>query len=296
MKITEYDVNAIHTFQTRSLKSLGFNTRVSLCNKSNENYKTAYKIKLSVYKNGVKAEEKIYLDLLESGNVMGIDCSEFEDNSDSELIYIFHLIPISIYLEFKSTVSIEKKELWYLLTIQDHYVEYFNKKTGYSAGVPYQSGAFNYSKFSQEKTTIIQAPKIIIGDKLDTFISLSYTSLDNSGNTKATIRFGLFTENGNLLNSFNYDIPRNNLALISIKEELQKNSVRFMGDQTMTLIGFCENAALLPLIIGFDEVSGCIALEHTLPPIYYGEYIHGAVRKYICGSLSHSQQWNSVLN
>ena len=53
MLIEDYNINAVHTFQVRTLKELNFKTRVTLSNNSNTNskYTTSYKINLRVYKN-----------------------------------------------------------------------------------------------------------------------------------------------------------------------------------------------------------------------------------------------------
>jgi len=45
-----------------------------------------------------------------------------------------------------------------------------------------------------------------------------------------------------------------------------------------TLLALCENAALLPLFFNVDTLGGTLAVEHSLPPIYYGHSVTGSIR------------------
>src|SRR5688572_13767814 len=96
MVIADYQINAIHTFQIRTLRSLGFNSRVTLCNNSqiHPQFVTDYRIDLSVYRpSGTFDRFETGIARLPIGGKILIDCTPFSDTGADDQILIFHLIP-----------------------------------------------------------------------------------------------------------------------------------------------------------------------------------------------------------
>jgi hypothetical protein len=52
--------------------------------------------------------------------------------------------------------------------------------------------------------------------------------------------------------------------------------------------GLCETATLVPLTINRDLSTGCIGIEHSLPPIYYGAAVTGKLRARAVSGLARS--------
>lgn len=293
-KIDDYAVKAIHVFQVRTLRSLGFETRVALSNKSDnkEGLRTDYQINLSVYSgDGKEIKEHQNIAYLAASNILEIDCEHWADEKIDQVL-IFHLVPVE-YVQAGSIkldeVSIERSKIWGLFTAQDHYVEYY-KPDGFSSGVLYQSGAFNYKKFSMEETTIIQAPKIVVGDGVDTLVSLLHTSFERNYYRDAKLRCSLISPDGRVVSSWNEVIKPGTCRLISMRDQIGVKGIQIeLKNKYLTLIAVCENAALLPLIFVVNDKQNTLAVEHSLPPLYYGQNITGRVRANVISQLSKSK-------
>lgn len=293
--IQDYKLKAIHVFQVRTLKTLGFETRIALTNKSHNKglYVTQYRIDVTSYsndgKNNVYYENIAFLPI---DSVVRLNCKEWEFNDGGDHVLIFHLIPIRFIESVRKdgNIDISRSELWSLFTAQDHHVEYY-LSDGYSSGVLYQSGAFNYKKFSKEETTIIQAPKIYINANLDTLLSVVYTTFETHTKNEAMLECTLFDENGTEINQWTINIMPQTSKLISMKKILMENTeinVNNVELKKYTLIALCKNAALLPLILNYDSTESTIAVEHSLPPMYYGTSVTGNIRRKIINDLSDS--------
>lgn len=282
MIINDFNTKAVHTFQVRTLNEFGFNTRVTLSNNSHTNSKfsTSYRVDLRIYNNINKETKYIEnISFIDINNKVTIDCQTFLENKSDEYILIFYLIPIK-HIEnnkIKDKINISKAELWYLITAQDHYVEYYNK-TNFSSGVLYQCGAFNYEKFSRENTTIIQAPKCYISEEINTYISLINSSPIEDYKTTAIIKCSLINEKYNPIISWEETVKPFETKLINVKNKLQESKFDLSELSFSCFYGICKNATLLPLTLNYNEKKSTLAVEHSLPPNYYGGSFHGDVR------------------
>ena len=292
--IDDYSVSAIHVFQIRTLRSLGFSTRVALSNKSGskKEFETDYQINLTVYSgDGKNIKEYKNIAFLPVSKIVEIDCSPWSDDGVDQVI-IFHLVPIE-YIEDsiikKNQVSISRLKVWSLFTAQDHYVEYY-KPDGFSSGVLYQSGAFNYKKFSTEETTIIQAPKIMVSSNVDTLLSLLHSSLESGYNRDAILQCSLLSPKGGGVSSWTEVVEPGTCKLISMRSCLSQKISLIDGDlKYFTLVAICKNAALLPLIFVTNNAHDTLAVEHSLPPLYYGQNTTGKVRANVIRQLDESK-------
>lgn len=283
MKLIEnYNVGAIHTFQVRTLGSLGFKTRVTLSNNSftNEKYSTDYSIDVSIYNSrGKRIKENRNITELKQRQKKVLDCEEFLPNEPGDFVLVFHFIPERFANRPEQGVSVSREELWYLFTAQDHYVEYFRESDGFSSGVLYQSGALNYQKFSNEFTTIVQAPKCYFSNEITTYISVFHTSPEAEYSHYAALKCSLVDNNGNVAASWIENIPPFRAHLIDLGNILEKKLRRsFFENEFFCFYAVCTTANLLPLTMNYNKSNGLLAVEHSLPPVYYGSDMRGAVR------------------
>src|SRR5450830_1755432 len=94
--VDDFLIKALHTFQIRTLQSLGFNTRVSLTNKSHEKagYATNYRVNLTVYRPDRQVEtSSTDIARLDIGETISIDSGQWARDDGQDRIMIFHLIP-----------------------------------------------------------------------------------------------------------------------------------------------------------------------------------------------------------
>lgn len=288
-------LKALHVFQIRTLQSLGFNTRVTLSNKSHNKgaLVTDYRVDLTVYSpDGTTSICREGIAQLPTDSAVRLDCTQWQTHPGEDQVMIFHLMPTRWLPATNSAgeVNIDRTEIWSLFTAQDHYVEYY-RPDGFASGVLYQSGAFNYRKFSREETTVIQAPKVFLTSTLDTALSILHTSFEPNYCREAVLRCSLLDEQARPVAQWTSRIKPFTGKLISMKEVLSVNRTAFLAGGTMrsyTLLALCENAALLPLILNVDTEKGTLAVEHSLPPMYYGQSVTGPIRAQMIAELSNS--------
>jgi hypothetical protein len=288
-------LKALHVFQVRTLQSLGFDTRITLSNKSHNKgaLATDYRVDLTVYSpDGARSSYREGVAHLPTEAAVRLDCAQWQTHPGQDQVMIFHLMPTRLISTATVTgeVDIDRTEIWSLFTAQDHYVEYY-RPDGFSSGVLYQSGAFNYRKFSREETTVIQAPKIFLTATLDTVISVLHTSFEPNYYKDAVLFCSLLDEQAKPVAQWTIRIKPFTGQLISMKQEISASGGVLPTGSDMhsyTLLALCENAALLPLILNVDVARGTLAVEHSLPPMYYGHSVTGPVRAQMIAELRSS--------
>lgn len=290
-----FALKALHVFQVRTLQSLGFNTRVSLSNKSHNkgSLSTDYRVDLTVYApDGASSTFHEGVTHVPADAAVRLDCTQWLTHASEDQVLIFHLMPTRLQTSANASgeVDIDRSEIWGLFTAQDHYVEYY-RTDGFSSGVLYQSGAFNYQKFSREETTVIQAPKVFLTSSLDTVLSILHTSFEPNYTREAVLRCSLLDPAGQPAARWVTRIKPFTARSISTKQVLAAAGAKLPADDDMhsyTLLALCENAALLPLILNVDAENGTLAVEHSLPPMYYGQSVTGPVRAQMIAELRNS--------
>lgn len=285
-------LKALHVFQVRTLQSLGFSTRITLSNKSHNKgpLATDYRIDLTIYSpDGASSTHHEGITHLPTDAAVRIDCTQWQSDSGEDQVIIFHLMPTRLLpgVDTAGQVNIDRYEIWSLFTAQDHYVEYY-RPDGFSSGVLYQSGAFNYRKFSREETTVIQAPKVFLTSTLDTVLSILHTSFESNYQRSAVLRCCLLSASAQPVAKWEVHIKPFTTLSISIKDALREQGVAPPKDgeiHSYTLLCLCDNAALLPLVLNVDATHETLAVEHSLPPMYYGNTVTGSVRAQMIAEL-----------
>jgi hypothetical protein len=268
-------IDAIHTFQVRTLKSLGYRTRVALGNKSHQraDFRTDYRVDISVYTNGKGRTRFIEnAGTLPANGRLAIDCAPYDTGAHDSMLVV-HLVPTR---HAGPTADVSREELMFLAGIQDHYVEYY-RDDGCSAGVLYSTGPFNHPKVAPKSTTLIQAPKFYVSSAVDSMLSVSNASADPTYERVAQLRLTLVGDG--IKHTWREEVPAFTPVSISVRDR-----VRQLGKQLseapvfVCLYAVCENATVVPLTIMRDDDTGAIGIEHSLPPDYYSETMKGPTR------------------
>lgn len=276
MTIQDFRLDAVHTFQVRTLKKLGFETRVGLNNMSHlkPEFATDYRVDLSVYgPTGQFEGKKEGIARVECGRTCLIDGKAVAP--DAEGILVFHLMPERLLpLAKNGKVNIGRDELYHLFVAQGQYVEYY-RGDGFASGVLYQSGAFNYDKFSKERSTILQAPKVFVSKDIKTYLSLTHTSFTEGYDTVARVKCALVDAQGNVAARWVEEIRPFEAALIDFRDKVgvKGSDIEFYG-----FYGVCENASLISLTFHHNPAAATLAVEHSLPPMYYAANLTGPMR------------------
>ena len=289
--ITGFMIKAINTFHVRTLTSIGFNTRVVLNNASDQlgDIKTEFRVDISVFsKDGKEVQYIENIAILPPASSLPIDCCQWQLDSSEDNVLIFHMIPMSMLKKSNAqdNTDIDFKDLISYANSTDHYVEYY-LESGYSAGVLYQCAPYNYSKFNKGGSTLVQAPKIYLDNKIDTFLSLFYTSPVEENLPPAKIKFIITSEDGLIVDKWEETIDINTTKLISFQDKLKNNAnLSFKKDSNQfTLLALSEKSIVVPLIINQNKEKKSIAIEHSLPPQYYAKNLKGKIRRNIISDL-----------
>lgn len=272
--ISGFRLDAVHTFQMRTLRSLGYHARVALSNASDQKPELATAYRVDVWVPRGKRFENIAT--LEPRKKVVIECQPFVEGFDEDVEIVFQLIPLRLAGGAdQGLITISREELYFLFGVQDHYVEYY-RDDGFAAGVLYTTGSFNYDKVTKDATSLIQAPKVYVGAAIDTIFSVINTS--PVPDYAKTVAFKCSLQHGARRVSWVEHLPPYQPVSISMRERA-KELVALTDEPTfLHFWGLCETATLLPLTINRDLESGCIGLEHSLPPVYYATSAIGKLR------------------
>jgi hypothetical protein len=137
-----------------------------------------------------------------------------------------------------------------------------------------------------EKTTMIQAPKVHVGPAVTTYMSLMNTSPDADYAAVAELKCRLTSPDGRIVARWTEHVGPFRTALVDLRSKLHSPPT---DHAFYTFHGLCRNASLIPLTMNYDERHHTLAVEHSLPPTYYGSAVTGAVRKGVIEALSRSE-------
>jgi hypothetical protein len=211
---------------------------------------------------------------LAPGKILKIDTRDIIKEHGFELsgntIGVAHLVPTRFRGE--KLVTVDRRELMAHVGSSDDFIEFRQEPKGVITGVAYQMGQQNDSRFNKTRTTLLQAPKAIVSDQVDTLFTLinASTSLDYTDN--AVMEYWLIDPAGKKLARGEVSVPAWTFRHISVRKLLQDNGLleQFIADGGLGMIlGLCRDAGLVPLSMTRNLETGAIACDHTLPPFYY---------------------------
>jgi hypothetical protein len=260
------------------LRELGYGTRVTVNNgvASESPFATPMTVSMTAFDNaGGRIGSTPEIATLAPGELVKLDIdAELAAVSgapaDGPLLIMLHVVPTKWVGE--SSVDIPAAEMMAHVRASDDFIEYHQRPTGVVTGVAYQTGPLNDARLSSTRTTVCQAPKVIVTEPVDTLFSLM--NLSTRADYAETVRmdFWILGRDGERFVRSAVEVPPFSFRLVSATEVLEQAGMleryRAAGGVGMFL-GLSKNGTLVPISLTRNRASGAIACDHTLPPVFY---------------------------
>lgn len=285
----EFDPHFVRTCTFATLHTPGYGTRVTLLNgvTAQSPFATPMTVTMSAFDHdGRRLGESGSIAHLDPGEITKIEVDDIlRGMADTEtdlrdVMGILHLTPDRFVGQQKCEVS--REEMMAHTFATDDFVEYFSYNGDVVTGVAYQTGPINDVRFSSTRTTTVQAPKVIVSKRVDTIFLLMNLSTSFDYADDVTLSFHVMGPTGATIASSSVTVKPFTFHLLSVRDVLRDIGVfeDFVADGGFgTLIGFAADGSLVPLSMTRNDASGAIAVDHTLPPIYYVNKWGGDLRK-----------------
>lgn len=260
------------------LRQLGYGTRVTVNNGvgSDSPFATPMTVSMTAFDNaGGTIGSTPEIVTLAPGELVKIDIDAELSRipgapADEDLLIMLHVVPIKWAGEV--SVDIPAAEMMAHVRASDDFIEYHQRPKGVVTGVAYQTGPLNDQRLSSTRTTVCQAPKVIVTEPVDTLFSLM--NLSTRADYADTVRmdFWILGRQGERVVRSAVEVPPFSFRLVSTTEVLEQagalEDYRASGGTGMFL-GLSKNGTLVPLSLTRNRASGAIACDHTLPPVFY---------------------------
>lgn len=190
--------------------------------------------------------------------------------ADGSLLIMLNVVPTK--WAGRDCIDIPAAEMMAHVRASDDFIEYHQRPTGVVTGVAYQTGPLNDPRLSSTRTTVCQAPKVIVTEPVDTLFSLM--NLSTRADYAETVRmdFWILGGRGERFVRSAVEVPPFSFRLVSATAVLEQAGMledyRALGGVGMFL-GLSKNGTLVPISLTRNRASGAIACDHTLPPGFY---------------------------
>ena len=284
-----FDPRFLRTCTFATLHTPGYGCRVTLFNgiRPGERFATPMLVSLSAFDGdgALLARSEPFLEL-PPGGMQKIAVDEIlhtmaAPNSGElrDVLGILHLVPER--LVGREACEITAEEIFAHMVATDDFVEYFSYAGDVVTGVAYQTGPMNDARLSSTRSTMIQAPKVIVSDRVDTLFLLMNvaTSYDYDGDV--TLRFRVLDRFGDTHADSAITVPAFSFRMLSMRSALEASGQleTFVEAGGLgTLFGLATDGTLVPLSMTRNDGTGAIAVDHTLPPSYYVSKWGGKLR------------------
>lgn len=260
------------------LRELGYGTRVTVNNGvgSDNPFATPMKVSMTAFDNAggwigstpevatLAPGELIKLDI--DAELAGIPGAP----SEGALLIVLHVVPAKWADE--RSVDIPAAEMMAHVRASDDFIEYHQRPKGVVTGVAYQTGPLNDPRLSSTRTTVCQAPKVIVTEPVDTLFSLMNLSTRSDYTDTVRMDFWILGAQGERFVRSFVEVPPFSFRLVSATDVLEQAGMledyRAGGGVGMFL-GLSKNGTLVPVSLTRNRVTGAIACDHTLPPVFY---------------------------
>lgn len=266
------------------LTTLGYETSVSVNNGLTSSQSSCdMQLSLSIVSEGGELLGQSKLEILPPGQVTNVntelEMKKMGISPESNVLGIIHSVPV----EFSNLkyVTIDRSFLYEHISASDDFIEFRQKTTGVITGVAYQMGPQNDSRFSRTRSTLIQAPKIIISDTVDTLFAVINVSTNLNYRDTAHLEFQIIGKDGDLICQDYIDIQPWSFQLLSISSILKRHDLfqYFINQGGRGLfLGLSQDCGLVPISLTRNSSTGALACDHTLPPVYYFSNWGGKMR------------------
>lgn len=275
--ISDYDPRFFRTCTFPLLRRLGYGTRVTINNglPAGNPLSTPLALSLSAWdESGSLIGTTAQLAELQPGEIVKLETETLLESLpaavEGDALGTFHLVPAA--LRGIETAEVATKELMAHMSASDDFVEFHQKPKGVITGVAYQTGPLNDARMGSSRSTVVQAPKVIVSETVDTLFCLMNLSTSFDYDNTVEMDFWILGPGGERITRSWVEVPAFTYRLVSCAEVLERagalEAFREAGGRGMFL-GYSKNGTAVPLSLTRNQSSGAIACDHTLPPIFY---------------------------
>ena len=128
----------------------------------------------------------------------------------------------------------------------------------------------------------MQSPKLLVDDQHDTHLLLLNISTSPAYDLEISFDLAFMAADGRRLTRHNVRIPPFGFRRVSSRAVLREagdfDEFVSLGGHGM-VVGFSDRGSVVPLSVTRNDLSGGLACDHTLPPMYYLPWWGGEIRK-----------------
>lgn len=215
-----------------------------------------------------------YMGTLEPGHVVKHDTREVLDSigikRENRMLGVAHVVPVRF--RGQASVDVTRAELMAHVSASDDFIEFRQEPKGVITGLAYQMGPQNDSRFNKTRTTLLQAPKVIVSDSVDTIFALLNVSTTFDYHDTGNMEYSIVDASGNSYGLGTIAVKPWTMTFLSVREALIKlgKLEEFIAAGGLgMIIGLSRDSGMVPISMTRNLETGAIACDHTLPPIYY---------------------------
>jgi hypothetical protein len=200
-------------------------------------------------------------------------------NPEGNTLGVAHVVPRRFAGQARVTIS--RQDQMAHVGASDDFVEFRQEPKGVITGVAYQMGPQNDFRFNKTRTTLLQAPKVIVSEAVDTLFAVINASTSFDYQDIAHLEYWIFGPSGNKIAKGSIEVPPWTVRFISATETLEAcgEKTKFITEGGLGMVlGLSRDSGLVPISMTRNLRSGAIACDHTLPPVYYFSTWGGQVR------------------
>jgi len=279
-----YAANMVKVCWFTTLRDLGYRTSVAVQNPINPPTPRFGPLDLSLDLFDTDALPVVVgLDLGEliSGGrrVVGFDDLIVETGLTTDVVGILHMTPR--HLAGSETCTVDTDEIAAWTAACDEFVGYTHVASGLVSGVHYQSPPMNEDRIRSSKSMIVQSPKVVVGDCLDSHFLVFSPSSDPAFDSTVRLDLAVLATNGRVVARDIVEVPARGRRRVSVTDILSRagaiDDFLDAGGLGM-LIALTSGGVVTPLSLVHDPRGG-LAVDHTLPPPYYVPWWGGEARR-----------------
>jgi hypothetical protein len=276
--IPDFDPRFLRPCTFALLRELGYGTRVTINNgvPASSPFATPMSVSMTVFDNaGGTIGTSDEMAVLAPGELIKFDIDAELHRvegvpAEGALLVMLHVVPTKWAAE--RTVDVPAAEMMAHVRASDDFIEYHQRPKGVVTGVAYQTGPLNDPRLSSTRTTVCQAPKVIVTEPVDTlFLLMNLSTRPDYGDT-VRMDFWILGPQGERIVRSAVDVPAFSFRLVSASDVLEHAGLledyRASGGVGMFL-GLSRNGTLVPISLTRNRATGAIACDHTLPPVFY---------------------------
>jgi hypothetical protein len=140
--------------------------------------------------------------------------------ADGGLLAVLHVVPAK--WEGLATVDVPAAEMMAHVRSSDDFIEYHQKPKGVVTGVAYQTGPLNDRRLSSTRTTVCQAPKVIVSEPVDTLFSLMNVSTRPDYADTVRMDYWILGADGERIARSFVEVPPFSFRLVSATDTLER--------------------------------------------------------------------------